>query len=272
MTYKLSILIPAYNYADGVLRILERLGNYNHNQVEVIISDDSTNCELNDLIKHEYPDLKYIRNEPSLGPVFNWNQLLRKASGDYIWLVHHDEFPMENDFVEKLLDVIQSQPNVDVFVLKLNVINTMRFRRVFLNNQFRIFLINFFPTYLFFRNFIGPVSSLVFNRLVSDDFNTSLKWFVDIEFYMRMRKRTKKWILSNKLYISSEANRSLSITSSLKHEINYVKSHEYEILTCNYTYVYWLFMNPLFKSFFYFLDFLFWYSLKSISYLFNDKK
>ena len=70
----LSILIPSFNYVDGVLKILKCLDLNQNIDLEIIISDDSSSNDLSNIMKSY--DLKskniiYHRNIPSLGAVKN---------------------------------------------------------------------------------------------------------------------------------------------------------------------------------------------------------
>ena len=78
----LSILIPAYNYADGVRRIVQPLLSEGRTDIEIVVHDDSTDDRVEAAIAelaafHSY--LRYTRNVPAKGAVGNWNGLLQNA-------------------------------------------------------------------------------------------------------------------------------------------------------------------------------------------------
>src|SRR5216684_1976955 len=71
-----SILIPAYNYVAGVVRILRPLLAERRRDLEILVHDDSNNdlveCAVAEM-KAEHPYLYYVRNSPRRGAVDNWN-------------------------------------------------------------------------------------------------------------------------------------------------------------------------------------------------------
>ena len=99
----LSIAIPAYNRPKWLKRALESIiaGNDKElNEVEIIISDDSTipECRIvaEQVLQEWNGKWKYIWNNPSLGMASNWNQLINLASGQYILILHDDDFLLPN--------------------------------------------------------------------------------------------------------------------------------------------------------------------------------
>ncbi len=101
----LSILIPAFNYPEGVSRILGGLDGHSATGVEILVGDDSSASGVESvaaLARGRFEGLSYHRNEPSLGACGNWNDLLARAKGDYCLLLHHDEFPVAASFITDL--------------------------------------------------------------------------------------------------------------------------------------------------------------------------
>ena len=61
---KVSICIPAYNNAAEVKRLLESIRMQTFRDMEIILTDDSTNEEIAELIKSSgWEDIRYIHNE-----------------------------------------------------------------------------------------------------------------------------------------------------------------------------------------------------------------
>ena len=233
---KLSILIPTYNFKFGINKILECINRIDPNIsdfVEIIISDDSKNKVINShknlYFKKSLKNFIYIHNKKSLGAVKNWNKLLSIARGDYIWLLHHDEFwNKEKNVIKYILENIdKKKPNILILPVKTSKILRMFFlyfnlthKHIISRNLFISHLRN--PKLLLKLNVIGPPSALIYkkNNLIYDK---KLKFLVDIDFYIRLLKyfKSENILLAKNNYnlISSQNNKS-SITSSLKKEIN----------------------------------------------------
>jgi glycosyltransferase involved in cell wall biosynthesis len=216
----LSILIPAYQYPQGVRNIINKLNNSYINQCEIIIFDDSLDDEVWEIIKMENKNnsnyIKYQKNTPSKGAAKNWNALLEKASGEFCLLMHHDEFPVNSYLVKNLINYIKNKNQFDVLVMDC-LIYDLNFdnERHHVPFWLKTFVIKYFPNYLFRRNVIGPTSSLLVRRTMFPKFDLNLRWLVDVELYVRLRNNTSLWIFSDKIQIGSLYGRSDSITAKL---------------------------------------------------------
>ena len=96
---KLTILIPTYNFKLGINKILDCIESIEddlRDYIEIIISDDSDEEIIqksrNKSLKKHFKNYFYTHNIDNQGAINNWNNLISKAKGDYIWLLHHDEY------------------------------------------------------------------------------------------------------------------------------------------------------------------------------------
>ena len=109
----LSVCIPAYNRPEwlkrSILSILSISKSFQQ-QVEIIISDDSTTSEcqtvVHDLLSTWKGVWKYARNSPSLGMAANWNRSIQIASGKYVLVLHDDDY-LETNALDLIIDKIQ---------------------------------------------------------------------------------------------------------------------------------------------------------------------
>lgn len=113
MDYLLTIAIPTYNGANTITQMLEILLPQIDNRVQVIVSDNASTDNTSDIIKEyqkQYP-IKYIRNEKNIGPDANFLQCMRKAEGEFTYLLSDDDVLVEGaltrilDYLEKHRDV-----------------------------------------------------------------------------------------------------------------------------------------------------------------------
>ena len=95
---KVSILIPAYNKPHYLELALKSALNQTYENIEIIISDDSTNGEVQSMIQpylSEYECITYVKNKPRL-EAENFNKCIELANGDYInFLLDDDLFHPE---------------------------------------------------------------------------------------------------------------------------------------------------------------------------------
>jgi glycosyltransferase involved in cell wall biosynthesis len=230
---KISILIPAYNYLDGLIRIIKTLKISDSSLVEILIFDDSSNDNISSYISKSNfsKNIVYKRNKASDGAVNNWNKLIEESTGEYILLMHHDEFPSDDLFLNNLLILVNRFSNVDVFSFKCVLLsNKQSFVRCHVTSFFRKFYAKTSPEYLFKRNFLGPVSTLLIRKSIIPRFDPNLKWFVDVSFYYELMMRTKRWLFYDDIIVFSEIERADSITSNLKQTLKEVKKNEKKYL------------------------------------------
>jgi len=226
---KISILIPTYNYLEGLIRIIETLNIGDSGLVEVLIFDDSSDEKIESYFSNSNfkGNIIYQRNTNDTGAVKNWNKLIEKSSGEYILLMHHDEFPSDENFIAQLLKLINEFTEVDIFSFKCILVSGDKtYVRSHTSSYFRKLFAVTSPEYIFKRNFLGPVSTLLIRKSIVPKFDTNLKWLVDVAFYYELLKRTKSWFFYDNIIIFSELGRGDSITSNIKDELHGIKHKE----------------------------------------------
>jgi len=235
----LSIVIPAYGYAQGVQRILSILSDDPTDEIEIIISDDSRDeqvCQIvNSFSTYFQGKLRYIRNKPSLGAINNWNFLLEKASGEYVLLLHHDEYPLGRNFQHRVLGLLNSSLQFDVFVMQCILFQVSeKYSQPHLPRIISKLIIKYMPGYLFKRNVIGPPSCIIVRRRLYPKFDVNLRWLVDVEAYFRLRQVTEKWSYCKDITIGSLLGRDDSITASIKDNLKILNEQEIGYLEQKY--------------------------------------
>ena len=267
----LTILIPTYNYPNGVNRILSHFSFSTNYNLEIIICDDSTNDNVSKIVQiysDIYGDkLKYFKNNQQLGAINNWNHLLELSTGHYTLLLHHDEYPEKTSFVSDLLSILQTN-NYDILILGCLIKNnkSKNYYKHFPSFLQR-FLIKYFLTYIFRRNFIGPVSCIIVRTGLYPKFNINLNWFVDVSLYYELLKKNYKVVFLDNLNMFSIQNEHYTISKSLKHNLKNITINEKNILltTINTKSNFWLFDKPM--NVFYILENILWKSFKVIYYM-----
>lgn len=240
----LSILLPAYNYPEGIFKILNEISETDEkfkDLFEVVIYDNST---IENGVKNEFEFYKdkikkitYKHYCPLFGAGDNWNQLIEKSKGKYFILIHHDEFPISKGFVAEILKQIERDPNIDLILLDCLLMHKSRKMLTrHIPSHIRLFLIRLYPIYLFRRNLIGPTASLVVRKKLGIDFDVNLKWLIDVDLYFRLLRKKPKIKFCNKIQICSYVDRDDSITNSLGKGIASIKRKELIYLSKKYKY------------------------------------
>lgn len=114
-----SVIIPTYNRAEILKKSLEALNkqNFDHNDFEVIVSDDGSTDNTEELVKSfksEYK-LKYIKNKNS-GPAAARNKAIIEAKGKYILIINDDTIA-STDLIANHLKIQQKFGNRKIAAL-----------------------------------------------------------------------------------------------------------------------------------------------------------
>ena len=258
---KLSILIPTYNFKLGINKILDCIESIEddlRDYIEIIISDDSDEEIIqksrNKSLKKQFKNYFYIHNIKNEGAINNWNKLISKAKGDYIWLLHHDEYwQKEKNIIRYIFEAINTKkPNI--LILPITKLKTTRIfnlnfkmiqKHIIFKKIIKIYINN--PKLLIKANIIGPPSALIYKKN-NFSYDVSLKYLVDVEFYIRLFKsyNSKKIILGTKYFdLISMQDNDKSITSFLQKEIRSLKKKEENYIFNRYNLKFNLFEKTL---------------------------
>ena len=239
---KLTILIPTYNFKLGINKILDCIESIEddlRDYIEIIISDDSDEEIIqksrNKSLKKHFKNYFYFHNIENEGAINNWNKLISKAKGDYIWLLHHDEYwQKEKNIISYIFSVINSKkPNIlilPITKLKTKRIFKINFKMIQKHITFKRMMKTYInnPKLLIKSNIIGPPSALIYKKN-NFYYDRNLKYLVDVEFYIRLFNsyNSKKIILGRKYFdLISIQNNDKSITNFLRKEIRNLKKIE----------------------------------------------
>lgn len=211
---KVSICIPAYNQPDFILRALESIAIQVYRDFEVIITDDSNNDQVERVIKR-FSSLKirYYRNEHTLGAPQNWNRAIEKATGEYIKILHHDDWFKSKESLAEFVNAFEGNPDVDFVYSACDAYSeTDGFLFTHLSSSVDILKLQSDNEHLFPRNFIGAPSVIMYRSNANIIFDRKLKWVVDIDFYIRLLSVSKRIIYFNKSLVCINADSSFQVT------------------------------------------------------------
>ena len=183
----ISICIPAYKRTQYLKRLLQSIAAQTFRDFDVIISDDSNDNSVEVLV-NEYKDrftLHYYRNKTSLGTPANWNYAIGKASGEWIKLMHDDDWFAAPTSLQAFADatkkgnkfIVSSYNNIDDngAILSKPSLSSVR-KKMMLQN----------PMILLAENCIGQPSITLVHRSVAAKYDERMKWRVDIDYYMQL--------------------------------------------------------------------------------------
>ena len=199
----ISICIPAYKRIDYLKRLLWSIEIQKFKDFEVIISDDSNDDSVAVLLKEFNGrfEIKYFKNEKALGTPANWNHAISKATGEWIKLMHDDDWFSNEHSLEKFALATNNNNKFifSAYTNKTELTNDTE-KKSFNENLKTAILKN--PLLLLAKNIIGPPSVTLFHNSIKDKYDEGLKWRVDIEYYIRNISKGIEFTYINELLIN----------------------------------------------------------------------
>jgi glycosyltransferase involved in cell wall biosynthesis len=158
----LSICVPTYNRPEWLKRALVSITTVRPElcqEIEIIVSDDSSDSssgEIAQTLLRQWPgEGKYTANCPRLGMAQNWNHSITMASGEYIVVLHDDDFfiPGGVENLVKTLDELEQEYPILLFGVKV------------VNDREQLLKMQTFPEY----QYLSPRKALI-NLLSNSSF------------------------------------------------------------------------------------------------------
>lgn len=203
MNHHISICIPAYKRIDYLKRLLCSIEIQKFKDYEVIISDDSNDHSVAALLKEFNGrfEIKYFKNEKALGTPANWNHAISKATGEWIKLMHDDDW-FDNEHSLEKFALARNNNNKFIFSAYTNKTElTNNIEKKFFNENLKTIILKN-PLRLLAKNSIGPPSVTLFHNSIKDKYDEGLKWRVDIEYYIRNISKGIEFTYINELLIN----------------------------------------------------------------------
>lgn len=183
---KVSICIPTYQQANLLRRCLDSILEQNFEDYEIVITDDSKSLDVSDLVE-EYKDsrIRYFRNEPSLGSPLNWNMGFRLAQGEYLKIMHHDDWFASPESLGKFVELLDRNQDADIAFAGSCDIRSENRRKPHVAKSVTLEKIVKEPRILLMENRLGAPSVMIFRNKRNLFFDEKLKWLVDVDLYYR---------------------------------------------------------------------------------------
>lgn len=216
---KVSICIPAYNNEAEVRRLLSSIAAQTMQDVEIILTDDSTNGEIEALVEEirsgngagaEAADthwtapcmnrLRYVHNEKPLGHIFNWNKALSLAEGEYIKIMFSDDWFTRADSLEKLTALLDEDPQASLAFCGTRQVSQKRTWERAAGKEYVERLRRDYR-YLFLGNEIGAPSATLY-RACGAAFDERSNWASDMFLYFEILQKKPRFAFTPEPLIS----------------------------------------------------------------------
>lgn len=118
---RLSVCIPAFNRAAELRELLDSIAAQAYPHYEVVICEDASpqRAQIREVVEHYQGVLpgriRYFENAENLGYDANFRELIRRATGDYCFIMGNDDLVAPGAFVT-VADAIARSPGVGVIL------------------------------------------------------------------------------------------------------------------------------------------------------------
>ncbi len=200
----ISICIPAYKKPEFVVRAIQSIIKQSYKKVEIIISDDSPNEDIKIAIQPYISelDIKYYHNQPALKSPKNWNNALDKATGDYVMLLHQDDWLHDSKALDIYIASFKSHPKADFVFCKNTAIqpdgvqlNLQAIKSLLLDMDNR-------PHHILRANVIGPPSNVMLKRSIPTRYDENYIWLVDVDYYVQLLEAGYQYVYLDQHLVS----------------------------------------------------------------------
>jgi len=213
---KVSICIPAFEEPELLRKLLNSIVIQTFTDYEVIITDDSLSDSVKNIVKDfkNFNRIKYYKNAERKGSPENWNEAIKNASGQYIKIMHHDDWFSSKSSIQEFVRMMEENPNVDfAFCSTRNVDGKGCIMSIHSLNRRELNKLAHNPNCLFNKVGIGAPSVTIYRSDLEIYFDRKLKWYVDVDFYIRILKHNKKFIFSSEPLVCVSTGSSHKVTN-----------------------------------------------------------
>ena len=182
----ISICIPAYKKVQSLKRLLQSIASQTYTNYEIIITDDSPDDSVTDLVKTFSATLpiQYFKNNPAAGTPGNWNIAIQKANGAWIKLMHDDDWFSSPVTLEKFAATAAISACSFIFSACNNIYTSSGKEVPEFLTGWRKDMLEENSLNLFYLNVIGHPSTVMHRKDATIQYDTQFKWVVDIDFYI----------------------------------------------------------------------------------------
>lgn len=197
----ISICIPTYNSGEKLEKLLDSIKSQTFSDYEIVISDDSSNAGVREMVSGKYADMhiRYFHNSPALGTPENWNNAVAQARGEWIKVMHHDDWLLTDTALETFAKHTDANHSAKLIFSAFNNINTDT-GEVTPGRCSALDIALLKRNYLnLYKNFIGnPSCTLVSSKLKPYSFDRRIKWLIDMDFYTWYFRKEKGFVYIDK--------------------------------------------------------------------------
>src|SRR5262245_12964431 len=108
-----SFIVPCYKLAHLLPECVNSILGQTFSDLEILIMDDCSPDNTGEVARSfTDPRVKYVRNDPNLGHLRNYNKGIGLTKGEFVWLISADDCLRRPYIVERYVEVMRKNPRV----------------------------------------------------------------------------------------------------------------------------------------------------------------
>ncbi len=109
---KIDIIIPTYNGANHIPKLLESIRNQTYSHYNCFVIDDNSKDNTVQIITNRFPRVKLIKQSNNNGPAKNRNIAIRSGYSPYIVIFDDDTYLEDSEWLNKAIKKMEENPNI----------------------------------------------------------------------------------------------------------------------------------------------------------------
>ena len=109
---EIDIIIPTYNGANHIPRLLESIKNQTYSHYNCFVIDDNSKDNTVQIITNRFPWVKLIKQSNNNGPARNRNIAIRSGDSPYIVIFDDDTYLEDLEWLNKAIKKMEENPNI----------------------------------------------------------------------------------------------------------------------------------------------------------------
>lgn len=102
-SYPLTVVVLSHNRPNFVKKCLESIISQDYPGFKLIVSENSTNDIVSNLLNEQFPKVEVKRRLPPVSSIDHYFQVLRELDSEFTMLFHDDDFFIRNDALSEMM-------------------------------------------------------------------------------------------------------------------------------------------------------------------------
>tara|TARA_R110002124_G_scaffold287353_1_gene473634 strand:- start:7209 stop:8156 length:948 start_codon:yes stop_codon:yes gene_type:complete len=211
--------VPTYRQIDFLRSSLSSIKEQDFDEYEVVITDDTPDDSVEEVVREYLSDSRwsYFRNANALGSPENWNRAISLSKAPLVKLLHHDDKFVGRNALGRFVGLMDDNPNADLGFSASRIVSAIGggigYNRP---TEKQVERISKMPASLLGANYVGAPSATIYRRSLGNDFDKSMRWLVDVDFYIRTLRGPSRLAYRDEILIETATSAEHQVTEEVR--------------------------------------------------------